>query len=143
MFQESSLQEKYHMQTQKTSKRSHLGVKLVVAEVQGGVDWLKRLKVDIDFLLLAFLCHNGATVHDQTIGWHWQVRKHQNPIVVIVIVQINKQLIVYVGEARIIKPSQICHCTCCSLGSERLCCDKKAIFTLQIRVTQFRFFSQI
>lgn len=46
-------------------------MELVVAEVQGSVDWLKRLKVDIDFLLLAFLRHNGSTVHDQTIGWNW------------------------------------------------------------------------
>lgn len=67
------------MQTQKQSKISHLSVKLVVAEVQGGVDWLKRLKVDIDFLLLAFLCHNGAAVHDQTIGRHWEGGKRQRP----------------------------------------------------------------
>ncbi len=69
-----SLQEKY-MHKPKPGKSSHLGVELVVAEVQGGVDWLKRLKVDIDFLLLAFLCHNGTTVNNQTIGWHWQERK--------------------------------------------------------------------
>lgn len=54
----------------KPSERSHLGVELVVAKVQGGVDWLKRLKVDINFLLLALVCHNGATVNNQTIGWH-------------------------------------------------------------------------
>lgn len=47
-------------------------MELVVAEVQGGVDWFKRLKVNIDFLLLAFLCDNGATIHNQTIGWHWE-----------------------------------------------------------------------
>lgn len=69
-----SVQERY-LCRQKPNKSSHLGVELIVAEVQGGVDWLKRLKVNIDFLLLAFLGHNGATVHDQTIGWHWQERK--------------------------------------------------------------------
>lgn len=47
-------------------------MKLVVAKVQGGVDWLERLKVDIDLLLLAFLCHNGATIYNQPIGWHCQ-----------------------------------------------------------------------
>lgn len=45
-------------------------MELVVAEVQGSVDWLKRFKVNVNFLLLAFLCHNGATVHNQTIGWY-------------------------------------------------------------------------
>lgn len=57
-----------NLKTKNKSKRSHLGVKLVVAEVQGSVDRLKRFKVDVNFLLLAFLCHNGATVHNQTIG---------------------------------------------------------------------------
>lgn len=47
---------------------SNLSVKLVVAEVQGGVDRLERFKVNVNFLLLAFLSHNGATVHNQTIG---------------------------------------------------------------------------
>lgn len=56
-------------------KFSHLGVELVVTEVQGGVDWFKRLKVNIDFLLLAFLCHNCATIHNQAIGWHWEGKK--------------------------------------------------------------------
>lgn len=43
---------------------AHLCVKLVVAEIEGGVDWLKRLKVDIDFFLLALLCHYSTTVHN-------------------------------------------------------------------------------
>lgn len=57
-----------NLKTKKKRRRSYLSVKLVVAEVQGSVDRLKRLKVDVNFLLLAFLCHNGATVHNQTIG---------------------------------------------------------------------------
>lgn len=57
-----------NLKTKNKRKRSYLGVKLVVAEVQGSVDRLKRFKVDVNFLLLAFLCHNGATVHNQTIG---------------------------------------------------------------------------
>lgn len=47
-----------------TLKKAHLRVKLVVAEIQGGVDWLKGLKVDIDFFLLALLCHYSTTVHN-------------------------------------------------------------------------------
>lgn len=66
---------KQPIKTTEQEKSSHLSVELVVTEVQGGVDWLKRLKVNIDFLLLAFLCHNGTTVHNQTIGWHWQERR--------------------------------------------------------------------
>ena len=37
-------------------------MELVVAEVEGGVDGLEGLKVNVDFLLLALLCHNGAAV---------------------------------------------------------------------------------
>lgn len=49
---------------------SYLCVEFVVTEVQGGVDGLERLKVDVDLLLFALLCHDGATVHHQTIWWH-------------------------------------------------------------------------
>lgn len=95
-------------------------MELVVAEVQGGVDRLKRLKVDIDFLLLAFLCHNGATVHNQTIGWHWQEReKVRGHLIQQVFVQIHKQNSVSVGEASIIQLSQIHRCIYALIGSEQ------------------------
>ena len=55
---------------QKGTLDSYLGVEFVVTEVQGGVDWLERLKVDVDLLLFALLCHNGPAVHHQTIRWH-------------------------------------------------------------------------
>lgn len=45
-------------------ENTYLGMELVVTEVQGGVDWLKRLKVDIYFFLLPFVCNNGAAVHN-------------------------------------------------------------------------------
>lgn len=94
-------------------------MKLVVTEVQGSVYWLKRLKVNVDFLLLTFLCHDGATVHDQTIGWHWQRRQ------ISVIGQIHKQCIVSTGQARLIKFSQICPYTCCTLSCARPFCDRR------------------
>lgn len=72
---ENVKQHKWTIEGERSSERPHLGVELVVAEVQGGVNWLKRLKVDIDFLLLPFFCHNGATVHNQTIRWHWKYTK--------------------------------------------------------------------
>jgi hypothetical protein len=43
-------------------------VEFVVAEVQGGVDGLEGLEVDVDFLLLAVVCHDSACVHDEPIG---------------------------------------------------------------------------
>mmetsp|Transcript_14226 Transcript_14226/g.24090 ORF Transcript_14226/g.24090 Transcript_14226/m.24090 type:complete len:221 (-) Transcript_14226:134-796(-) len=45
-----------------------LCVEFVVAEVQGGVDGLEGLEVDVDFLLLAVVCHDSACVHDEPIG---------------------------------------------------------------------------
>ena len=44
-----------------------LSVKLVVAEIQRGVDGLERLKVDVDHLLLALVRQNGATVDNEAI----------------------------------------------------------------------------
>lgn len=45
----------------------YLSVKLVVAQVETGVDWLERLEVDVDLLLLAFFCDDGSTVQNQPI----------------------------------------------------------------------------
>ena len=47
-----------------------LCVEAVVAEVEGGVDWSERLKVNVDLLFLALLRDHGATVHDEAIGRH-------------------------------------------------------------------------
>ena len=41
-----------------------LGVKLVITEIQRGVDCLERLKVNVHFLLLALLSDNSAAVDD-------------------------------------------------------------------------------
>ena len=45
-------------------------MELVVTEVQRGVDGFKRLKVYVDFLLFALVCHNGPTVHHQAVRGH-------------------------------------------------------------------------
>lgn len=45
-------------------------MELVITEVQRGVDGFERLKVDVDFLLFAFVCHYGAAVNHQTIMGH-------------------------------------------------------------------------
>ena len=45
-------------------------MELVVAQVQGGVDGLEGLKVNVQLLLLAVLSHDGPSVHHQTIGRH-------------------------------------------------------------------------
>ncbi len=47
-----------------------LGVELVVAEVERGVDGLEGLKVNIDLLLLAFLGQDFTTVDDKAIRGH-------------------------------------------------------------------------
>lgn len=39
-------------------------MELVVTQIEGGVNWLKRLKVDVDFFLLALFCHYSTTVHN-------------------------------------------------------------------------------
>ena len=49
-------------------EESDLGVELVVAQVQRGVDGTEGLKVHGDFLFLALIREDGATVHHQSIG---------------------------------------------------------------------------
>lgn len=44
-----------------------LSVELVVAKVQGGVDGLERLEIDVDLSFLAFLGQDFTTVHNQTV----------------------------------------------------------------------------
>ena len=45
-------------------------MKLVVAEVQAGVDGLVGLKVNVDLLLLPLVGKDGAAVDDETILGH-------------------------------------------------------------------------
>ena len=45
-------------------------MKLVVTEIEGGVDRLEGLEVDIDLLLLPLLCHYCAAVDDLTTQSH-------------------------------------------------------------------------
>jgi len=47
-----------------------LRVEFVVAEIEGGVDGLERLKVDIELLFLVVVRHDGACVDDQPVGRH-------------------------------------------------------------------------
>lgn len=44
-----------------------LCMEFVVAQVQRSVDGLERLKVNIQFLFLSIICHNGACIYDQAI----------------------------------------------------------------------------
>jgi len=44
-----------------------LGVELVVAEVEGGVDGLEGLKVNVHATLLSLVGHDGAAVEDETV----------------------------------------------------------------------------
>ena len=46
-----------------------LGVELIVAKVEGGIDWPERLEVDVDLSLLAFGCQDFTTVDDKSIWW--------------------------------------------------------------------------
>ena len=39
-------------------------VELIITEIQGGVDRFEWLEVNVDFLLLPFLCDDRATVND-------------------------------------------------------------------------------
>lgn len=48
-------------------------MELVVAEVQGGVDGLEGLKVNVDLSFLAFLGQDFTTVNHQSIGRHFVV----------------------------------------------------------------------
>ena len=50
------------------------GVELVVAKVEGGVDGLERLEIDVDLSLLAFGGQDFTAVHDKTIGRHLVVQ---------------------------------------------------------------------
>ncbi len=49
--------------------RKSLSVELVVAQVERGVDWSKRLEVDVDLPLLAFGGQDFTTVDDEAIWW--------------------------------------------------------------------------
>ena len=43
-------------------------MELVVAKVEGGVDWLEGLEIDVDLSFLALGSENFPTVDDQSIG---------------------------------------------------------------------------
>lgn len=49
--------------------RESLSVELVVAQVEGGVDWAERLEVDVDLSLFAFGGQDFTTVDDESIWW--------------------------------------------------------------------------
>jgi hypothetical protein len=51
-----------------------LGVELVVAQVEGGVDGLEGLEIDVDLSLLAFLGQDFTTIDDQTVRGHLVVQ---------------------------------------------------------------------
>jgi hypothetical protein len=53
-------------------------VKLVVTEVEGGVDRLEGLKVNIDLLLLALLCDYCAAVYDLNTQSYLQICEQQH-----------------------------------------------------------------
>ena len=42
-------------------------MELVITEVQGGVDWLEWLEVDVHFLFFSLLGNNGTTIYDLKI----------------------------------------------------------------------------
>jgi hypothetical protein len=44
-----------------------LGVELVVAQVQRGVDGLERLEIDVHFLLFAVVCHHSPRVQHEPV----------------------------------------------------------------------------
>jgi beta-galactosidase GanA len=54
--------------------RKRLSVELVVAQVQGRVDWTERLEVDVDLPFLAFSGQDFSTVHNQAIRWNLVVQ---------------------------------------------------------------------
>lgn len=51
-----------------------LGMELVVTKIQGGVDWLEGLEIDIDLPLFAFRRQDFTTVYDQSIRWNLVVK---------------------------------------------------------------------
>jgi len=51
-------------------EKTHLGVKLVVAEIERCVDRLEGLKVNVNTLLLAVVCEDGSTVQHEAIVRH-------------------------------------------------------------------------
>lgn len=51
-----------------------LSVELVVAKVEGSIDWAERLEVDVDLSLLALGGQDFTTVDDETIRWDLVVK---------------------------------------------------------------------
>lgn len=43
-------------------------MEFVVAQIQGSIDGLERLKVNVDLLFFSFCCYNCTTVDNETIG---------------------------------------------------------------------------
>lgn len=48
-------------------------MELVITEIEGSVDWLKRLEVYIDFFLFSFISDDGTTVNDEAVRWYFRV----------------------------------------------------------------------
>lgn len=49
---------------------TNLSVEFVVAEIQGSIDRLEGLKVNVDLLFLALRGHNGTTINHKTVVRH-------------------------------------------------------------------------
>ena len=47
-------------------------MKFVITKIKGCIDGLEGLKVYVDFLLLSFVCDNGAAVQHEAIGGHFK-----------------------------------------------------------------------
>lgn len=58
------------MRDRHLSRHIYLGVELVVAEIEGRVDGLERLEINVDLLLLSLGRDDGTAVDDETVGWH-------------------------------------------------------------------------
>jgi len=48
-------------------------VKLVVTEVQRGVDWLERLEINVDFSFFALGCQDFTAIDDKAVRWNLAV----------------------------------------------------------------------
>lgn len=74
MTQTKAIQESTKIGKQNPNTQVHAATHLIVTEVKRCVDGLKRFEVNVNFLLLPFLCHDCAAVDDQTIGRNCKIK---------------------------------------------------------------------